>query len=73
MGCSMSWTSIQLPSGSKLFKVHTFNFLYLGVNFLIEVDEYGTGEFSGHAEHANDSSYVIESVSAPTLSNVSRP
>lgn len=63
----MSWNSIPLPSGSKLFRVHTFNFLHLGVNFLIEIDEFGDGKFSGHAEHANDSSYVIESVSAASL------
>ncbi len=63
----MSWKSASLPSGSKLFKVHNFNFLYQGTNFHIEIDEYSDGTFTGHGENATDQSYVIESVSGKTL------
>ena len=63
----MEWKSVSLPGSSKLFKVHNFNFLHNGVNFLLEVDEYSDGSFSGHGEHSTDKNFVIESVSGSTL------
>jgi len=63
----MEWKAIKLPAGSKLFQVHNFNFLHNGVNYILEVDEYSDGSFTGHGEHATDKNYVIESVSGRTL------
>jgi hypothetical protein len=65
----MDWKSAKLPAGGKLFKVYNFNFLYQGVNYLLEVDEYADGAFSGHAEHATDHNYVIESVSGKSVAD----
>ncbi len=63
----MSWEKVSLPSGTRLFKIHNFCFLAKGSNYLIEIDEFATGACTGHAEHATDANFVIESVSAPTV------
>ena len=63
----MDWGSIILPSGCKLFKVHTFNYIHQGVNYLLEVDEYSDGSFSGHGEHSTDQNNVVESVSGKNI------
>jgi hypothetical protein len=63
----MEWKSIKLPSGTKLFKAHHFNFIHKGVNFNLEIDEYSDGTFTGHGEHSTDQNYYIESVSAKSM------
>ena len=63
----MTWNSIQLPEGGRLFKAHNFTFMYKGSNFTIEVDEFSDGTFSGHAEHARDKNLQIESVSGRSV------
>lgn len=65
----MEWKATKLPAGSKLFKVHNFNFILKGVNFNLEVDEFSDGTFTGHGEHSTDQNYFIESVSAKSLSD----
>ena len=59
----MEWKGIKLPVGSKLFRVHTFNFFHNGINFELEVDEYSDGAFTGHGQQSTDQSYMVESVS----------
>ncbi len=63
----MSWKNIKLPQGTKLFHGHHFTFMHAGKTFLIEVDEFADGTFTGHAEHSTDKSFVIESVSGKSL------
>lgn len=62
-----NWKNIKIPSGSKLFQVHTFNFMYNGVNYIIEIDEFSDGSFTAHGEHSTDKNYVVESVSGNDL------
>lgn len=62
-----SWKSIKLPNGSKLFKVHHFTFMFKGVNYALEVDEYTDGLCSGHGEHSTDKNFFIESVSGDSI------
>jgi hypothetical protein len=61
------WKSAKLPSGTKLFRVHNFNLIHSGVNYILEVDEYSDGTFTGHGEHSTDKNYVIQSVSATSM------
>jgi len=63
----MDWKSVTIPNGSRLFKVHNFTFMYKGTTFLLEVDEFRDGTFSGHGENSTDRSSVVESVSGKTL------
>lgn len=63
----MSWSSISLPHGSKLFRVHSFTFLHNGSNYTIEVDEFTDGTCSGHGEHSTDKSLQIESVTGRSI------
>jgi len=63
----MDWKQTQIPAGGKLFKVHNFNFLFKGVNFHLEVDEFSDGSFTAHGEQANDKSNVIESVNGKSI------
>lgn len=61
------WRDINLPAGSKLFRVHSFMFMFKGSTFAIEVDEFADGTFTGHGEHSTDKSNVIEPVSSSSL------
>jgi hypothetical protein len=61
------WRNVKVPSGSKLFRVHNFNFMHKGTNFVLEIDEFSDGSYSGHGEHATDKSSVVESVSGSSL------
>lgn len=63
----MDWKSAKTPKGARLFKVHHFNFLYNGANYVLELDEYGDGTWSGHAESTADKNFVIESVSGKDM------
>ena len=58
----MEWKAVKIPDGSKLFKIHRFNYLHLGVNYLLELNEIGSDTWIGHGEHATDQSSVIPSV-----------
>ncbi len=62
----MNWKNIEVPKGSKLFKLHRFTYIHKGVHYAIEVDEYADGVSTAHGEHATDRNYVLESVSANT-------
>jgi hypothetical protein len=62
-----SWKKVKVPSGCKLFKVHNFTFMVSGVIYLLEVDEFMDGSFTGHGEHSTDKSNVIESVNGKSL------
>ena len=57
------WCSVNVPNGSKIFKSHSFTFMHGGNTYVLEIDEYSDGTFSGHGEHSTDKSSVIESVS----------
>lgn len=59
----MNWKKVALPEGAKLFKVHHFTYMFKGVNFHLEVDEFMDGTFTGHGEHSTDKSSVLASVS----------
>ncbi len=63
----MNWKAVQLPEGSKLFKVHSFTYMRRGVTYLLEVDEFSDGTFTGHGEHSTDKNTVLESVSGKSL------
>ena len=63
----MDWSAVSLPSGSKLFRVHYFTFLHAGSNYVIEVNEFADGTFSGHGEHANDKNLQIEPVNGKNV------
>lgn len=65
----MDWKSLKLPKGSRLFKQHNFTFMHKGGNYLIEVDEFQDGTFSGHGENSTDANFVIESVSGSSVEN----
>jgi hypothetical protein len=63
----MEWQQIQLPAGTKLFKVHSFAFLVGGTVYQLEIDEFANGTFTGHGEHPTDKSNVLESVSGRSV------
>jgi len=63
----MDWKKISLSSGAKLFRVHHFTYMHQGSTFLIEIDEYANGTFTGHGEHSTDKSTVLESVTASSI------
>ena len=63
----MDWKNLKIPEGSKLFKIHRFNFLYQGVNYLLEINELNPSMWVGHGEHATDQSSVIPSVNGSSL------
>lgn len=63
----MSWSTVSLPSGSRLFKVHNFTFMHKGANFHLEVDEFSDGNFTGYGEHATDKNLHIESVNGNSV------
>lgn len=63
---SGSWKDTKLPSGSQLIQIHSYTFIHGGKTYSIEIDEYSTGPFTGHAEGATDKSLVIESVTGNT-------
>lgn len=64
----MSWSQVNLPAGSKLFRVHHFSFMWKGANYNLEVDEAPDGSCNGHAEHSTDKNFVIESMTGESLS-----
>jgi hypothetical protein len=61
------WRKVKLPAGSKLFRVHNFTFMAKGNTYVLEVDEFADGSFSGHGEHSTDKSSVVESVSGTSV------
>ncbi len=63
----MDWKATKVPEGSKLFRIHRFNFLHQGINYLFELNELGPTVWVGHGEHATDQSSVIPSVTASTM------
>lgn len=63
----MNWKAIQIPEGSKLFRIHKFTYMHQGVNYLIEVNEMGEGSWIGHGEHSTDQNSVIPSVNGSSL------
>lgn len=63
----MDWKKVQLPEGTKLFRVHAFTFMHGGSTYHLEIDEFSSGTFTGHGEHSTDKSRVLESVSGSTL------
>lgn len=64
----MDWKSAKIPLSGKLYKVHTFNFMFKGNNYNLQIDEYADGQCTGHGEHSADKNFVIESVSGSSLS-----
>ena len=63
----MDWKKTRLPSGSKLFMVNSFTYMYKGRTFILEVDEFSDGTFTGHGEQSTDKSHVVESVSGKSV------
>lgn len=63
----MDWKAVRIPEGSKLFRIHRFNFLHQGVNYLLEINELGPTIWVGHGEHATDQSSVIPSVTGSSM------
>jgi hypothetical protein len=63
----MSWKNISVVGGAKLFKVHSFTYMAKGTTYMLEIDEFSDGTFSGHGEHSQDKSSVIESVSGNAI------
>lgn len=63
----MDWKGIKIPEGSKLFRIHRFNFLHQGVNYLFEINELGPAMWIGHGEHATDQSSVIPTVNGASI------
>jgi hypothetical protein len=63
----MTWKSVPLPSGSKLFKSHNFTYMKGGTTFILEVDEFADGSCSGHGEHSTDKSSLVQSVSGSSV------
>jgi hypothetical protein len=59
----MAWNDIDVPTGGKLFKIQRFTYIYKGVHYTIEIDEFADGLCTAHGEHATDRNYVLESVS----------
>ncbi|MGE0174109.1 MAG: hypothetical protein AB7T49_15030 [Oligoflexales bacterium] len=63
----MDWKNVKVPAGGKLMQVRNFTYMHKGATYLIEVDEYVTGNCSAHAEHSVDKNFVIETVSGKTI------
>ena len=63
----MDWKAIQIPDGSKLFRIHKFTYMHQGVNYLFELNEMGDGKWIGHGEHATDQNSMIPSVNGSSL------
>jgi hypothetical protein len=63
----MNWKNVNIPDGSKLFRIHNFTFMHQGGNYVFEISEMGEGHWIGHGEHATDKNSVIPSVNGPTL------
>jgi hypothetical protein len=63
----MSWKDIKVHSGGKLFKVHNFTYMVKGSTYLLEVDEFADGTFTGHGEHSSDRNSFVESVSGKSV------
>ena len=63
----MDWARINIPSSSKLMKVHNFLYLEKGVTWKLEVNEYSATHFAGFGEHSSDESQQLPSVSAESL------
>ncbi len=59
----MDWNAIKVPEGAKLFKVHNYNYMFKGTNYLIELNEYSDSKWVGHGEHATDKNSVVPTVS----------
>ena len=64
----MDWKKTRIPAGTKLFMVHSFTYMTKGRTFILEVDEFSDGTFTGHGEQSTDRSHVVESVSGKTVS-----
>ena len=63
----MSWKSVSLPTGAKLFKSHNFTYMKGGTTYILEVDEFADGSCSGHGEHSTDKSSVVQSVAGSSI------
>jgi len=63
----MDWLKLNIPQGSKLLRTQRFTFMHKGVNYLLDVDEYGNRSCMGHGEKANDKNFVIESVNGASV------
>ena len=56
----MSWKTVKVPSGAKLFQVHNFTYMTKGVTYHLEIDEFQDGACTGHGEQ-NQSKIALES------------
>ncbi len=63
----MDWKTLKIPEGSTLFKIHRFNLIHQGVNYVLEINEHGVGNWVGHGEQATDANIVIQSVNGASL------
>jgi hypothetical protein len=63
----MNWKNIKISQGSKLFKQHSFMYMHKGVNYILEVDEFHNGTFTGHGESSVDKNFVLESVTGNSI------
>lgn len=63
----MEWSKVKLPDGCKLFRVHHFTYIFKGTTYLLEINEFSNGVFSGHGQKSIDESSVVDSVSASSL------
>ena len=66
---SAEWKNTTVEAGAKLFKVHNFTYMTKGVTYLIEIDEFLDGKFTGHGEHSTDKSSVLVSVTKESMSD----
>lgn len=63
----MDWKKTRLATGSRLFMVHSFTYMAKGRTFILEVDEFSDGTFTGHGEQSTDRSHVVESVNGRSV------
>ena len=63
----MDWKALKIPEGSKLFKIHRFNLLHGGTNYMLEINELGPANWVGHGEQATDQNNVVPSVNGSSL------
>ena len=59
----MNFSKLQIPAGSKLYRIYHFNYMHKGIHYNIEINEFNDGHFAGYAEHSTDKNFSIESVS----------
>ena len=62
----MEWQGVNIPEGSKLYRIHKFTYMHGGVNYILEINE-SDGSWIGHGEHATDKNSVVPSVSGKSL------